>query len=765
MSETSPQIKYAESFTDLDHILAAIEAPGAFVVSGRIETAMPDLRVEGVGRIAFPVLPQQSLSIIETVAEKAPYGKGAETLVDEAVRKVWQITPDKITLQGAKWDKSTQKLLDRVGEGFGLNKDSFTMELYKLLVYDEGGFFVAHRDSEKAKGMFGTLVVTLPSEHEGGELIVRHGGVEQVFNLNCYDTEEICYAAFYTDCEHEVLPVKSGYRICLIYNLIASKGIQIAKPMIPNNEKQIEAVTKILKSWNQRNEAPKKLAYILSHHYTQASLSFDALKGEDAAVVEIVKAASAIARCEIYLGMVHIEESGAAEYSGYGGYRRRRWEDDDDDDDGYEVGEVCDWSHSIDEWRDKQDRPTGFGNIRLNPGETLPIGILDDEEPDEQHFSEATGNAGASFERTYLRAALIFWPASHTDDILMSVGNNSAVAYLAQKINQYHESKTSEDMESIRKVAKMTADRWSVQNYGNAHVKPFGNLLAALNEVKDIALWVQIIAPILKQAYSGAHNYILASSCRQFASNADFVDVVAGLFRDSLASQVPSLMDLWVKIVAEKNFELAEVALQAFLPSLKISQTDGYSGFLRAFEFEEGKDAPCFFGGKLQSEIKNLDAPLLSKFFNAISRAGLQAQVPIVFDAIMESPSYFSPEKLIAPMLQIQDQSRQSVGFSFVPLWEYVARYLLERSEDFPKEPENWAIPEKLESSDPLIQELKAFARDTVARQHRFRVRQELRSQIMSAIKTYQMDIDCTEERKGSPHTLICGNYSGRLPH
>jgi hypothetical protein len=47
-------------------------------------------------------------------------------------------------------------------------------EFYKLLVYDEGCFFASHRNTEKAPGMFATLVVLLPSTSTGGELLVRH---------------------------------------------------------------------------------------------------------------------------------------------------------------------------------------------------------------------------------------------------------------------------------------------------------------------------------------------------------------------------------------------------------------------------------------------------------------------------------------------------------------------------------------------------------------------------------------------------------------
>ena len=43
----------------------------------------------------------------------------------------------------------------RVAEGLGID-EPITAELYKLLVYDKGGFFVSHRDTEKAPGMFAT---------------------------------------------------------------------------------------------------------------------------------------------------------------------------------------------------------------------------------------------------------------------------------------------------------------------------------------------------------------------------------------------------------------------------------------------------------------------------------------------------------------------------------------------------------------------------------------------------------------------------------
>jgi len=98
-----------------------------------------------------------------------------------------------------------------VADGLGVS-GPVAAELYKLLVYDQGSFFVSHRDTEKAPGMFATLVIVLPSISAGGELVVRHKGREARLDLRCNEPSEAAFAAFYADCVHEVLPVTEGCR-------------------------------------------------------------------------------------------------------------------------------------------------------------------------------------------------------------------------------------------------------------------------------------------------------------------------------------------------------------------------------------------------------------------------------------------------------------------------------------------------------------------------------------------------------------------------
>lgn len=50
--------------------------------------------------------------------------------------------------------------------------------------------------SEKAPGMFGTLVIALPSKHEGGAVEVTHAGQTKLFETSKFSEFEASYLAW-----------------------------------------------------------------------------------------------------------------------------------------------------------------------------------------------------------------------------------------------------------------------------------------------------------------------------------------------------------------------------------------------------------------------------------------------------------------------------------------------------------------------------------------------------------------------------------------
>ena len=130
-----------------------------------------------------------------------------------------------------------------------------------MLLYEKGSHFKPHRDSEKEHGMFGTMVIVLPSHFEGGELIVKHKGEVETFdqssvfsshyagrcgcglrtakqftNLSNVETPQL--PALYADCRHELKEVTSGHRLCLVYNLVKTGAGE--SPVVSDNVSTIK---------------------------------------------------------------------------------------------------------------------------------------------------------------------------------------------------------------------------------------------------------------------------------------------------------------------------------------------------------------------------------------------------------------------------------------------------------------------------------------------------------------------------------------------
>jgi hypothetical protein len=176
---------------------------------------LPVLTVPGIGPIAFPLLSFQA-EALKAVCSPAPFGRGADTVFDKAVRDCHQLSPSQFTLNDPKFDaryafsaacgqcaapppvafrdlsrwsdlsfcvpcaalcsRSVWSRACALIWAFAQTTRRVWCRLYKLLLYESGGHFAAHRDSEKAAGMFATLIVQLPCDYAGGALVLRHCG-------------------------------------------------------------------------------------------------------------------------------------------------------------------------------------------------------------------------------------------------------------------------------------------------------------------------------------------------------------------------------------------------------------------------------------------------------------------------------------------------------------------------------------------------------------------------------------------------------------
>jgi len=244
--------------------------------------------------------------------------------------------------------------------------------------------------------MFGTLVIQLPSDYEGGDLLVLHQGKETKFQF-CGPSarSKFYFSAFYADCQHEVKPVTKGYRLCLIYNLLYC-GVDKC-PAPADNNAQVSTVVSAMKAWNEdidSADCPKMMTYMLEHQYCPASLSFRLLKNTDRAVADVLIQARSEVEFDLFVGNVELSEHWSALHYGRGNYSTE---------------ELFDEDFSAEHLRAYDDKKISSG-IKLDKECIVPEDFFQDINPDREDFQEATGNEGASVDKQYHWAALLLWP-------------------------------------------------------------------------------------------------------------------------------------------------------------------------------------------------------------------------------------------------------------------------------------------------------------------------------------------------------------------
>ena len=268
------------------------------------------LEVADLGKIGTPIRAAQAKRLI-TAARPALYGRGEQTLSDTSVRDTWEISPDQVQLGGQDWPTYLDTALGQIREDLGLPDGArLSAQLHSLLLYGKGQFFLPHQDSEKHEQMVATLVIMLPSIHSGGELVIDDAGTQRTY---AGSRDDLVLVAFYADRRHEVLPVRSGYRISMTFNLLLENVA--AGPVLGPVEQAAAHLaehfaTPVTSQHGNRDlGTPRRLAFLLDHEYTQGGLEAGHLKGADAGHVATLLAAARLAGCEAAFAQAEIKET------------------------------------------------------------------------------------------------------------------------------------------------------------------------------------------------------------------------------------------------------------------------------------------------------------------------------------------------------------------------------------------------------------------------------------------------------------------------
>ncbi|RFC51988.1 MAG: 2OG-Fe(II) oxygenase superfamily protein [Verrucomicrobia bacterium] len=753
--------------------LDTVTGTGVFCATGSEPFFMPELVVEGVGELAFPLIAAQVSELVRA-GEAAPYGKGLSTVQDDHVRKCRQIDAAKLSLHAPEWQHYLQRTVDKAAKDLGIDGE-VTAELYKLLIYQEGGHFLPHRDTEKLAAMFGTLIVALPSAHEGGRLLVRHGGEEVAVDFSQPPgLRRFQSAALFADCEHEVEKVTSGVRCCLVYNLVLTKGNpdELNRPLSEHSNRLLPALKAM--SW----PAPvNPAAILLDHQYTEANFSLRNLKGDDSARARALLSAADAAGLTASLALVTFhrlgELQGAFEedYNSYR-YRTSRYrEDGAASSDDQKMGEIYEESLGATHWRDALDRPLPRGAVSLNMESLIYRQPIDAGKPLEQDYEGYTGNAGCTLDYWYRRAAVVFWPRDQHEAILVSLDPRAACAELAAMAPSKAAADRPEFQRLLAAILTHLPDavprfqpslhQWKPRVYFASEDADFREPFAATLEVIAMTGLRSALTSLLRMAtpsvFATLDRPLWHALVRAFGS-APFQPIVSAWLAESPASyRMPLFLVLDAICAAnEPDAALALTRKLVTLPALPSEDTSFRTSF-------------------------NASVPGCQPEALIILRASIHLTNPKDKEAALAfleaDGSLPSIRQHLAPaLLEWAATGTKLVPDSVPAAALALAITILSREVARPMEPyRNWTRPCPVPESsdfygrprpiDPLLTELRTFMADPNAATHDFLCPQAERDRIEDWVRRFHLDLDTVTIRTGRPYTLRCTKTSMSHQH
>ncbi|MFZ1750189.1 MAG: 2OG-Fe(II) oxygenase, partial [Saprospiraceae bacterium] len=425
--------------------LKGIKGGGTFCSQGSRDFIFPQLSIEGLGELAYPINEIQARALI-SVAHKAPFGKGHETLIDPTVRSAWEINDSQLTFEGTGWSDMIKGILKGVKKDLGIKEYDVEAQLYKLLIYEKGDFFLTHKDSEKEANMFGTLIVALPSNHTGAELLVRFEGEEKTIDFSADSRQgKLAFGAFYADCDHEVKPLTEGFRVVLVYNLI--QKVSDHKIALQSFKKHIESLSTSFRKVIPVLAVQKDpLIIYLGHQYTPSNFKLDNLKLNDRAKSRALLQAAKDAGLYANLCLITSYKIGSPKYY--------------DDYDCDEIDEVFDNGISLEKWADG-----GYPELRkfdLNDEDIIAPFSTESEEPLEVENSGYMGNYGPDITYWYHYGAVAVWSKEQHKNILFHSSNDFKIKWLS-----FYNTNRNSLEDNDNDIAKYLVQILSVEEIGN----------------------------------------------------------------------------------------------------------------------------------------------------------------------------------------------------------------------------------------------------------------------------------------------------------
>jgi hypothetical protein len=384
-----------------------------------------------------------------------------------------------------------------------------------------------------------------------------------------------------------------------------------------------------------------------------------------------------------------------------------------------------------------------LGDFPIHDAEISPPDALADMEPDEQHFHEATGNEGASFERTYRRAALVLWPQARRLAVLNQAGLPVTSPYLDGLIGRWAASGGDRESPLWHEAHQLAGHMLRTWPRGACYSRQgdesdSARMLALMTRLKDTEHIETILADIIaagghsksdNEAVLAALGLLLARRAAEWIER--IVDANAGMCLGSCAD----LLTRCVRVDASaKRLVLAGKALFRALP--------GDPAHVRQAGFawqRQGVDADVVID--IVSALSRIDAKL------ADAAAG----------HLLAWPTTYGMDEVILPaMRRLVKQTRARAFAAVERLRAACLEHLRARVALALDAPADWTRAGVSGCPCRRCGELSQFLADPSQRTWAFKANEPDRRHVEETIRREGSDLDCATDKRGRPYSLVC---------
>ncbi len=214
----------------LHGVSSPFSCEGTFVPDKSVTLVFKDRTRFEVNRAKSAFDQKTDLKPLLEHCKPAPFGEGKKTRYDRGIRDALQLKAENGGFSVENFDPESAGILKKVQrELVPHDPNPISAELYTVNVYTDGGHFAPHKDTPRGSDMFGTLVVCLPSRFGNGKLVLSHRGIVRRFDwARTIEAQEkpnqLHWAAFFGDVDHQIERIWSGARVTLTYLLRRGAG-------------------------------------------------------------------------------------------------------------------------------------------------------------------------------------------------------------------------------------------------------------------------------------------------------------------------------------------------------------------------------------------------------------------------------------------------------------------------------------------------------------------------------------------------------------